>query len=111
MLAEMQSFFGDRASHFSECEIVHRGGELVVSYKDEDAAGKPINVIYRGKASRPGQWLLTGSQPNFRATLSLSLLDKCVLEGQWMEGSDRGMWIVKADEELDILLRIVREEE
>jgi len=111
MRAEMHSFFGDRASVFSECELVHRGGELIISYEEADAAGTPTRVIYRGKAARPGQWILTGSQPRSRATLSLSLLDSCVLEGQWREGSEWGMWTVEAADQLDVLLAIATAEE
>ena len=110
MKVEMNTFFPDDSVR-TDCELIHRGGELIVSYDDTDEADRPLKVIYKGKAVRPGQWLLVAPEVKGRASLSLSVLDPCFLEGRWIEGSRFGMWTIEADDDLKVLLRIAAKEE
>ena len=91
MKAEMETFYCDAESEKSECEIIIRETELVVSYADDDGP-----VIYSGAKTEWG-YVLTCPSRRGRATLHQS--SEHQFEGSWTEGGYRGMWVIDVDDE------------
>ena len=91
MKATMETFYWDSESDTSDCEIVLRGNELVVSYDDD---GGP--VIYKGVVTEWG-YVLNCAARRGRATLHRT--SEFQFEGSWTEGGSRGMWAIDIDDE------------
>lgn len=102
MKAEMETFFaGAEPSAITKCEVRMNGDAIVVSFDDDDGAGR--KVVWSGREVGSDRWLLTCTQPTGRAALSRSAMDPNALEGSWVEGGERGMWVIdlQADEDAD----------
>lgn len=90
MICEIYYTGQDAMTEF-EVELRLDEKELVISYEDEDAQGKPLVVIYRGKNSGDGHFELRATGVEGRATLHKHPQHD-VFEGTWIEEGAKGMW-------------------
>lgn len=94
MKATIESFDAIEELYQSECNLIVRGNEITVSYKDDD--GRP--VIYRGPLTQFGYRLVCEERKGW-ATLHPLNAQNPSFEGSWIENGYRGMWIIDVDEE------------
>lgn len=74
-----------------EVELRLDDKELVISYEDEDAQGKPLVVIYRGRDTGDGHFELRATGVDGRASLHRNPKHD-IFEGTWIEEGYSGMW-------------------
>ncbi len=86
--AKMDTVFYDETSAYEgqKCEIRINGGEIAVSYEDEDDL-----AVYKGKDEGHGHFELERPEKGGKATLHQMPNSKS-LEGYWVEGGYKGFW-------------------
>lgn len=91
--ARFDSFYYDAAADTNEaCEVIlSDGGELTISYRDDDLDGY---AIYKGKEIAPGHFELTAPMVNGHATMH-DFPGAELLVGSWDEDGERGMWRIE----------------
>lgn len=70
------------------CRVHIHGDKLILSYEQDRAV-----VSYSGAEYEPGHYRLTCVEPRAHATLHRE--DENTLVGTWVEGSRKGLWLVK----------------
>ena len=82
-------YYDEEADIDEPCEVRIDKDEIIVSYDDEDGP-----VVYKGKNNGNGHFNLKAPEINGQASLH-RFKDGEILEGFWIEGSNKGMWRIR----------------
>ena len=87
-------FDNEDAVENEPCVVKIEGDSILVEYEDEDAKGKAYLVQWTGTQQGGGHYVLTCPGEQGKSTLH-GFTDGKLLEGFWIEHSERGMWRIE----------------